>query len=342
LTLYALLLLAAAGVALSVWVARPFIPGLAWALAFAVVAHPIHDAIARRVKPPSLAAGLAVAIVLLVIVGPLVFILWRIGVEVTTGVETLRVSLQTSAWATHLEDYPRLAAAYHWIAANVDLDRQLEGLADRVELIVAGGVRNAASGVVQMFTAMIALFYFFRDREEALGVIRSLLPMSNREATAFLERIRAITHATVYGTVVVALVQGALGGLMFWFLGIGGAVVWGVVMGLLAIVPVLGAFVIWVPAAMALALQGEWGAALLLVVWGTVVVGFIDNLLYPVLVGREMQLHTLPVFVAIVGGLWVFGAAGVLLGPMVLAATVALLDILRRRTADGRSATSAR
>jgi predicted PurR-regulated permease PerM len=165
-----------------------------------------------------------------------------------------------------------------------------------------------------------------------------LLPLSNREAGEFVERVRSMIHATIYGTVVVAAVQGALGGLMFWTLEIPGALLWGVAMGLLAIIPVLGAFVIWIPAAIGLAAQGSWGKAVVLTVWGTVVVGLIDNLLYPVLVGKEMRLHTVPVFIAIVGGLFVFGASGLVLGPVVLAVTLACIDVLRRRTAGNRSA----
>ena len=109
-------------------------------------------------------------------------------------------------------------------------------------------------------------------------------------------------------------------------------------MGLLAIIPVFGAFVIWMPAALFLASRGDWTQALILTFWGAVVVGLIDNLLYPILVGSEMRLHTLPVFIAIVGGLFAFGAAGIVIGPIVLAGTISILDILRRRTSNGRSA----
>jgi predicted PurR-regulated permease PerM len=109
-------------------------------------------------------------------------------------------------------------------------------------------------------------------------------------------------------------------------------------MALLAVIPVLGAFVIWAPAAVMLAAQGHWGQAIILTLWGTVVIGLIDNLLYPVLVGKEMKLHTAPVFIAIVGGLFVFGTAGIVLGPVAFASTLALLDVLRRRTIGNRSA----
>jgi predicted PurR-regulated permease PerM len=133
-----------------------------------------------------------------------------------------------------------------------------------------------------------------------------------------------------------------LGGLMFWVLGIPGALLWGAVMALLAIVPVLGAFVVWVPAALFLVLQGNWGKALILTAWGAGVVSLIDNLLYPLLVGKRLRLHTLPVFIAIVGGILLFGSAGVILGPVTLAVTVALVDIWRRRTASGYRVESVR
>jgi predicted PurR-regulated permease PerM len=101
---------------------------------------------------------------------------------------------------------------------------------------------------------------------------------------------------------------------------------------------VLGAFVVWAPAALFLALTGSWGKAVLLTVWGVGVVSLIDNLLYPILVGRRLRLHTLPVFIVIVGGVLLFGSAGVILGPVTLAVTIALVDIWRRRTAGGRAA----
>ena len=125
---------------------------------------------------------------------------------------------------------------------------------------------------------------------------------------------------------------------MFWFLGLPAPVVWGAVMALLATIPVAGTFVIWAPAAVYLAASGQWGKAAILVGWGAVAIGLIDNLLYPMLVGRRLRFHPLPVFFSIVGGLAVFGAAGLVLGPITLSVTAALLDLLRRRTSGGRAA----
>lgn len=119
---------------------------------------------------------------------------------------------------------------------------------------------------------------------------------------------------------------------MFWWLGLPAPLLWGVVMGLLAVVPVLGAFVVWVPAAVFLALEGNWLKALILVAWGGIVIALIDNLLYPALVGNRLRLHTLPVLIVILGGLSLFGAAGLVIGPAVLTATVEVIRIWRRNT----------
>jgi predicted PurR-regulated permease PerM len=116
--------------------------------------------------------------------------------------------------------------------------------------------------------------------------------------------------------------------LVAWF---ADTVALGLVMGLLAVIPVLGAFVIWVPAAIFLALDGSWGKALILTAWGAVVVGSIDNLLYPMLVGNRLKLHTVPAFVSIVGGVILFGPSGLLLGPLAVTATVFFLEIWRIR-----------
>ena len=147
------------------------------------------------------------------------------------------------------------------------------------------------------------------------------------------DRVEDTIYATIYGTLAVSAAQGLLGGLMFWWLGLSAPLLWGVVMALLAVVPVLGAFVIWIPAALFLALEGSWGKALILSLWGLLVVGTIDNLLRPILVGKRLKLHTVLAFISMVGGLILFGPAGLVLGPVVLTITAELLETWRSRTA---------
>jgi predicted PurR-regulated permease PerM len=197
---------------------------------------------------------------------------------------------------------------------------------------------GSAWAVVEFLIVLYALFYLLRDRHRILNAVRGWVPLSQAETDEVFERVDDTIWASVYGTLMVAAVQGTLGGVVFWLLGLPAPVLWGVVMGLLAVIPFLGAFVVWAPAAVVLLLQGAWVKALLLTGWGLVVIGLIDNVLYPFLVGKQMRLHTLAVFVAIVGGLAAFGAAGVILGPAIFAVTVALFDVWRRRTAFGQAA----
>jgi predicted PurR-regulated permease PerM len=316
----------------------PFVPALTWALALAVIAYPVHDRIATRIRNGDLAAALSVVLLALVVIAPLIFIGSQIINLAAEGVKTLQDQIESGAWRTRIEANPGIAGMVHWVEQQVNLRDAAVGLADGIRSRLGGWVTGTAWTIMQLFIALFALFFFFRDRREILGGVRSLIPLSNREINEVFARVAGMIRASVFGTVMVSLAQGTLGGLMFWILGLPAPAFWALVMSLFALIPTLGAPVVWAPAAALLAAQGSWGKALILVAWGVLAVGLIDNLLYPMLVGREMRLHTLAVFFAVVGGLFLFGASGIVLGPVALALTLALVDILRRRTAHGRSA----
>lgn len=318
--------------------ARPFLPALAWALALAVVAHPLHEWIARRTGRANLAAGLAVIIVAVVLIAPTVFVARRLAREALTGAQTIRAKVEEEGWHSRIETDARLAPLVAWIEGQLDLTGEIQRLTSNITARVSSFIAGSIWALAELLITLFALFFFFRDRRVILNALRSLVPLSDAETDEVFTRVADTVYATIYGTLVVAVVQGILGGLMFWWLGLPAPLLWGTVMALLAVVPILGTFIVWIPAAIYLALTGSWGKALILAVWGGLVVSLIDNLLYPVLVGKRLRLHTLPIFIAIVGGLFLFGGAGLILGPVTLALTVALVDVWRRRTAGGRTA----
>lgn len=338
LSIFVLIALVVLGCVVCIVIAAPFLPAITWALALAVVAHPIHDWTNRRTQNAALSAGIAVTLITICLLLPAAFVAQEVTAEATEGYDRIEKRLRSGEFITALEESPRTHQLGRWIRRNINVSREL----DRMEQVLTGQMTSWVRGtlwtVLQLGVTIFLLFYLFRDRKQALQSVRSLLPLSFRESEYVLERIRSVIHATIYGTLVVASIQGALGGLMFWILGLPGPLLWGFVMGLLSIVPVLGAFIIWMPAAAGLAADGEWTKAVILTAWGTIVVGLIDNILYPVLVSKEVRLHTVPVFIAILGGLYAFGTAGLVLGPVVLAVTLGLIDILRRRTIGNRSA----
>jgi predicted PurR-regulated permease PerM len=193
--------------------------------------------------------------------------------------------------------------------------------------MVVGG---AVGAIVQMVLVVFTLFYLFRDGERIRHAAYGLLPIRRVQAHDIALRTREVIGATVYGVLVIAAIQGTLGTIVFWILGLPSPLLWGVVMFFLSMIPMAGAFLVWVPAAAFLALTGAWVKAAILVGWGLLVISSIDNFLSPRLVGQRARLHELLIFFAVLGGLDVFGVLGLILGPVVVAVTLALIEMVRQ------------
>lgn len=322
----------ALGIYLCYRMALPFVPALTWALALAVLFMPVHRRLESRVKRSNPAASLSVLVIGLIVVVPATFVGQRLVSEAVSGADTIRAKVESGEWRSVLDPHPRVAPIARLIERQIDVPGTIGTLAAWLTTATASFVKGSVIQAIGVLLTFYLLFYFLRDRRAMLLSLRSLSPLSEADMDRLFSRVGDTVYATIYGTLAVAAVQGTFGGLMFWWLGLPAPLLWGLVMGVLAIVPVLGAFVVWVPAALFLALDGSWGKALMLAVWGGVVVGGIDNVMYPILVGNRLKLHTIPAFIAIVGGLIVFGPSGLVLGPVVLTVTVLLLEIWRSRT----------
>jgi predicted PurR-regulated permease PerM len=333
LSLGVLVIMTALGVALCLLMLGPFVPGLTWALALAVMALPLHRRVQRAVTIPNLAAGISVCLVTLMLLTPAVFLGWQIGTQVSAGFSQAQRYVESGQWRKTLQNYPVLRSLLQVANAGQTPEQATREIVPEVQRQAGEQLKFVPGIAIQLALALFTLFFLLRDRPAILRVTRNFLPMTDDEATYFFHRIEGMTHATIYGTVVVAMIQGGLGGLIFYLVGIPHALLWGVAMSCLALIPTAGAFVIWIPAAIVLAAQGHWTKAAIVGACGAVVVASVDNILFPTLVGKEMRLHTLPVFLAILGGLSLFGAAGLVLGPVILAATITLLEIIKRRTA---------
>ena len=313
----------------------PFLPAITWALVLTVLFLPAHRWTESRLNNPNLAATVSVVLVGLVIVLPVLMVGTRLVDEAANGALAIRTKFESGEWLQAIEANPTTAVIARW-AADVDLPEAVGNAAAWLTNASAALIRQGISQTVTLLLTFYLLFYFLRDRKTALKALRDVSPLPQVEMDQLFRRVADTVYATVYGTVAVAAVQGTLGGLMFWWLALPAPLLWGVVMGLLAVVPVLGAFIVWVPTAIFLALDGSWGKALALTAWGGVVVGGIDNLLYPMLVGDRLKLHTIPAFISIVGGLMLFGPSGLILGPLAFAVTMFLFEIWKTGIADPR------
>lgn len=317
---------------------EPFVPALAWALTLAILAARVHRRLALRLQRPNLAAGLVTAVLCVLVVAPIVAFAPSAVDSAREGWDSLRSEPVRHRVNDVVRSAPALGPAVEWMARQAPTNEELaKQFAPRVSGLLTGSLWAG----VQLLVTFFALFYLLRDRQEALGYLRTVLPLTGQETDRMFRRVAEVVRASVLGTLLVAAVQGLLGGLMFWWLGLPAPLLWGAVMFLLSILPLLGAAAVWIPAALFLLMEGSWEKALALAVWGSTVVALIDNLLYPILVGDRLRLHTLAVFVAIVGGLVAFGAPGVVIGPLVLAVTVAIVEIWRDRTRGGGAADAA-
>ncbi len=312
--------------------ALPFLPALAWSLALALLLAPVQRWLEPKVRSPGISAGLLVLLAGVGVLMPAMLVADRLVDEFARGGAAIGVMLESGQLRRDVAAHPLLAPVVEWVERQFDLPESANALTSWLTATVASLARESLLQVIGMVMTLYLLFYFLRDRRMILASIEALSPLSRADTRRMFGKVDDTVHATVYGTLVVAMVQGTLGGLMFWWLGLPAPLLWGVLMGVLAIVPVLGAFIIWIPAAVFLLLDGSGGKALLLTLWGAIVVGGIDNLLYPMLVGRRLKLHTLLAFVSIVGGLAVFGSAGLILGPVIFAITRQLLEIWNRRS----------
>lgn len=326
-----LLAITAGGLVVCGLLALPFLPALTWALALAILFAPAHRKIERSLKSPNIAALLSVLWIGLLIVLPVTLLATRLISEVPKGVGAIMEKLTSEQWHAAMQSSTILATLADW-AAQLDLPGSIGSVASWIATASGSLLRG---GILQLITLLLTfyfLFYFLRDRNIMLDWLRQTSPLSRAEMDELFDRIKDTMRATLYGTVVVASLQGTLGGLIFWWLGLPLPLLWGLVMGLLSVIPTVGAFLVWMPAAMFLAFDGSWGSALILVAWGAIAIGGIDNLLYPVLVGDRLKLHTVPAFVSIVSGIILFGTAGIILGPLTITLTIFLLEVWRVRS----------
>jgi predicted PurR-regulated permease PerM len=327
----ALLALTALALYLCWLIARPFVASLTWATALAVIAWPLHRRLAKPLRRPGLAALLSCLVVFIAIGVPATALVPRIVAETAAGIDSIRGWLDSGAATAMLEGQAWLQPVWGWAQDNLEAGALVQRAGDLAASVGKVAVQASLDGLLQLTLTFFVLFYFLRDRDAVLRALADLLPLSRVESRTLLREIGDTLHATLVGKVLVSLLQGALGGAMFWVLGVPAAFFWAVVMSVAALVPVLGTPVVWGPAALWLALDGSWGKAAVLAAWGTTIVGMADNLLYPMMVGNRVRLHTVPMLLSMIGGLFVFGMAGFFVGPVVLAATLALLRVWSAR-----------
>lgn len=313
--------------------AAPFVGAFTWGFALTVACTPLRKWLFARM--PKLPATLLImAVVIVVIAAPVTFVLRELLQESIRAQALLRNSFDADDWRQMIADHRWLGPLWAWADQQFDLSEIARQIAAALARWIAPALARSAGVVSQSCVALLAFFFFLRDQESVLAAVRRMLPLSRTETNGLLTKVSSAVRSAVYGRLSIGFLQGFLGGTVFTLVGLPAPVFWGAVMAFLSILPMLGAFVVWVPAAAFLLISGHWVRALIVAAWGLAVIHPVDNILYPVLVGARLGLHPLVLFIAFVGGLFAFGPAGLILGPCVVACAAGIAEVWEARNAE--------
>lgn len=317
----------------------PFLTAITWAVILAILVYPVYAWLLQLMRGrATLAAITVMAVITVIVIVPGVELGRFLADEAISLLQSVRLLLTEEGkqqwlaqpWVQQLIGWWNMVT-FRLVDFKIDWKNLLIQGAQSSSTFIVGQVRGIAQNVlfftVDFVIALFTLFFFLRDGADLVGRIQRLLPMDHEHQQRLFQNIVDAVLAVVHGSLVVAMVQGLLAGLAYWFLGVPFAVLWGVATAFFSLLPVGGSAVISVPASIYLFLQGETVRGVVLLIWCLGFVSTVDNLLKPLLIGNRLGLPVLFLFFGILGGLALFGAVGIVLGPALFALLRALLDL---------------
>ncbi|KAB0459068.1 MULTISPECIES: AI-2E family transporter [Agrobacterium] len=315
------------------WLVLPYYGAVLWAVILATIFFPVHRRLERTLNGRGgIAALLTVLLCICLVILPAMLILGSLIREGTSLYQRISSNeIDLSAYLVRIQDaLPQFAD--NWLNSV-----KLGGFAELREKLftgfmqtgqsIVGSVINFGQNTLKLFInfgiMLYLLFFLFRDGAQIGETVRSAIPLSDDYTRQFVENFSAVVRATIKGNVIIALIQGTVGGIAFWALGIEAALLWGVMMTFLSMLPAIGTAFVWVPAAIWLFLTGAWVKGLILVLVGVLIIGLIDNLLRPQLIGKETRLPDYLILISTVGGISLIGINGFVVGPLIAALFIA-------------------
>jgi predicted PurR-regulated permease PerM len=334
------------------WILWPFYGAILWAIVFATVFAPAHRRVLSSVRQrPNLAALTTVLLIVTIVLLPLTLTAMSVVQEATSlykKIEAGEVDFgrflsqlldALPAWATDLLDGLG-------ISDLGDLQARLSGaLKEGSQFLATQAIaigQGTAHIVVSFFLMLYLLFFFLRDGSELSQRLKDAIPLRTEQKRALFSKFTIVIRAMFKGTILVAALQGVLGGMIFWFLSIPAPVLWGVVMAFLSLLPAVGSALIWLPVAFYLLATGAVWQGLVLIAYGALVIGLVDNLLRPFLIGIDTKLPDYVVLISTLGGIAIFGLNGFVIGPVVAAMFIATWHIFSTRTQDSKKASASK
>ena len=319
------------------WILLPFYGTLMWGAIIALLFSPVYRWLLIRLKQRrTLAALLTLLIVLLIAILPIALI----SASLTREVTLIYARIQSGELIPALFFRQAFAALPEWVTSLLDrfglvnfdaLQVRLSSALTQASQFLATQAlsigQNTFEFIAGLFITLYLAFFLIRDGETVLGALQRAIPLSSGHKQELLDKFTTVIRATVKGNLLVAAIQGALGGLAFWFLGVTGALLWAVLMAFLSLLPAVGAGLVWLPVAIYLLLTGAVWQSLALTAYGVLVIGLVDNLLRPLLVGKDTRMPDYVVMISTLGGMAVLGINGFVAGPAIAAMFLAVWHI---------------
>jgi predicted PurR-regulated permease PerM len=311
----------------------PLLPAIVTSASLAVVLRPAYQWLARHVRRPSLAAFIGTTTVFFLVLLPVTGLSFVLVGQLREGLDWL-----AGHTATLFGPGGILPGFARDVAARLGIDEAAAQERLQTQLVAAGtalagrafGFLTGLGGmVVQGAIALFTLYYLLRDTDGLVRALKRLVPLDDPRTDRLFSRAQEVILATIYGNVVVAMAQGTLGGIAFAILGIQTAALWGTVMAFLSLLPLVGSAFVWVPAGVLLFTAGHVFKAIALLLFGTLVISTIDNVLRAWLVSGRAQLHPLVTFFSVLGGILVLGGAGIFAGPVLFVLGLTVIDMAR-------------
>jgi predicted PurR-regulated permease PerM len=318
----------------------PFLQPILWAVFLALVLFPAHRKLQRLLRRGGfLPAMVMTVLVTLVIVLPFSVLMVSLGQEAGDAYHAFEEMIQTGRLKATLEQAKELPVLKQ-ILSRLDQTFNLSSLEpidfilknlrqiSAVLLSQSSKILKGVSGfLIAFFFTLLSLYYLFKDGERLFDGLKGILPIPPRERDLLIGRFRDMVNATIFGGLFIAIIQGLLGGLAFWTLGIGSPLLWGTAMALFSFIPLGGTALIWIPAAVLLIIEGAVGKGVILLAIGVFIISSVDNFLRPLVVGAKTHTHPLLLFFTVIGGIQVFGMIGVITGPLIASLCLTLIEI---------------
>ncbi len=320
------------------WVVAPFFGAILWGLVAAILFAPLNHRLMRRLSGRrNIAALLTLLVIIAMVIVPAILL----GIFLLQEISAIYVKIRTGQidFALYFQEIQQILPGW---ARSMLRRLGLTNIGAVRELIAAGITSSFRSLAAQAFligqsafgflvalgVMLYLLFFLLRDGEGLVARLHAAVPLRPEQSAALADRFVAVIRATIKGSVIVAILQGTIGGIVFGLLGIQGALIWGVMMGFLSLLPAIGTGLVWVPVAIYLLATGAIWQGIVLVFCGLFIIGMVDNILRPILVGRDARMPDYIVLISTLGGLEVFGFSGFIIGPVIAALFIAAWDIL--------------